>query len=189
MDGSSWESSVRLVGVSDRHRGAAEEFVRERFAAAFGAQVRELMPNLLVSFDEHGKLAACVGYRAAGHSPLFLEQYLDRPIEAELGARFDTTIDRRRIVEIGHFSGLDAGRGRRLIAPLLTHLARNELDWLVFTATRSLRNLFMRLQLQPVPLAAARASSVAAPETWGRYYDDEPWVMGGPLSWSRGLGA
>ncbi len=186
MDGSLQVPQVRLIGENDPMRGSAESFVRERFAAAFSADIRELMPNLMVGTSATGAIVSCLGFREAASAPLFLEQYLSEPIEDLLSSRFGLGVERRHIVEIGHFSGISRGCGRRLIPSLLKHLADRNLDWLAFTATKSLRELLVRLGLQPLPLAVARAQCIAEPGSWGCYYDDDPWVMGGPLAWSKG---
>ncbi|HZM33839.1 MAG TPA: thermostable hemolysin, partial [Burkholderiales bacterium] len=52
-----------------------------------------------------------------------------------------------------------------------------------FTATRELRNAFLRLKLWPLLLAPAnplRLSAAAA--AWGSYYAHKPIVMGGRIA-------
>jgi hypothetical protein len=187
MDGGFDLAGYRWVDAGDALRADAEAFVRQRYASAFGADVQSFMPSLLVSVDATGAIRACAGTRDAKSGPLFLEQYLDEPVERVLRATFDERIDRADIAELGHLSGLGHGEGGGLIAPLLADLAARERRWLVFTATRGLRALFKRMGLNPVKLAPADPARLgAAADHWGDYYRHDPWVVAGPLRWAMG---
>lgn len=90
-------------------------------------------------------------------------------------------VDRRSIVEIGHFAGAAPGAMRALIVLLIERLHREGFAWVAFTGTTQLRNAFRRLGLIPVDIAAATVESIP-PESrsaWGRYYDCAPRVLVG----------
>ena len=72
----------------------------------------------------------------------------------------------------------------RILIPLLArHLHRLGYEWVVFTATRELRNTFTRLGLNPLVIAAADPAHLAdGGANWGSYYANEPIVMAGKVS-------
>jgi len=64
-------------------------------------------------------LTAVAGYRGAGTGPLFLEQYLDQPIEDCIWTKFTPPAERHEIVELGGFAAIN----HRAALPLVMHLA------------------------------------------------------------------
>jgi hypothetical protein len=72
----------------------------------------------------------------------------------------------------------------RVLIPLLAcYLHRLGYEWVVFTATREVRNTFARLGLHPLAIARAdRARLVDRGAAWGRYYARDPIVMAGKIS-------
>ncbi|NLF53927.1 MAG: thermostable hemolysin [Thauera phenolivorans] len=159
-------------------RSALEDFIRTRFAEHYGARVRNFMPELLGLEADDGELHGALGCRRAGDQPLFLEHYLDLPIEDALAQRYRCAVDRADIVEVGNFAARGPGAGRRLIVGLTEHLAALGLRWVVFTGTRALLNSFRRLGLELQPLAAADPARLGDQAGgWGSYYDSGPMVM------------
>jgi hypothetical protein len=176
---------ARLVPMHHTHpeRRAFEQFIAERFSRAYGARLTHFMPHLLGVIDGLARWQAAAGYAAAGAQQLFLEQYLDRPIEQALGAAIGRPIARGSIVEVGNLAASSAGMARALIPQLARHLHRMGYRWVAFTATRALRNSFHRLGLKPLPIAAAdRARLADRGASWGSYYDQDPVVMAGKIS-------
>ncbi len=173
------DGALRLrAPTQPERRGALEEFIRARFAQHYGAQVRHFMPELLGLEAADGELHGALGCRRANTEPLFLERYLDLPIEDALAQRYRCAVDRADIVEVGNFAARGPGAGRHLIVGLTERLAALRLRWVVFTGTRALLNSFRRLGLELQPLAAAdprRLGDEAG--DWGSYYDSAPMVM------------
>jgi hypothetical protein len=164
-------------------RRAFEQFIAERFSRAYGARLTHFLPHLLGVMDGLARWQAAAGYAAAGAQALFLEQYLDRPIEQALGAAVGRPIARGSIVEVGNLAAISAGMARALIPQLARHLHRMGYRWVAFTATRALRNSFHRLGLKPLPIAVAdRARLADRGLSWGSYYDQDPVVMAGKIS-------
>lgn len=171
------------IPSTPEHRAELEHFIAARFQRTYGARVTQFLPNLLGMRDDAGAWVAAVGYAGAGAGPLFLEQYLDDPVERVLGPQLERPVPRERIVEVGNFAAVRAGVARRLIPALAARLKSLGFEVAVFTATRELRNAFLRLKLWPLLLAPAdplRLSDAAA--TWGSYYAHKPIVMGGRLA-------
>lgn len=163
-------------------RAPAEAFIRERFFARYGADVRHFMPTLLQLETADGTLQSAVGMRGAASGTLFLERYLDRPVEVEIAARFAVRPRRDRIVEVGNLAARGAGHARLLIVSLTELLLADGFEWVVFTGTPEVLNSFRRLDL--VPLAIAPADPARMGEEladWGTYYASRPQVMAGDI--------
>lgn len=179
-----------LLELSPAHsrRAEVEAFIAARYLEAYGARVTRFMPTLFALVEADGAIAAAAGLRCGAEGPLFVEHYLDAPAEALLGARFGQSVERARLAEIGHLCGLGAGNGRRLFPQLACWMQQHAIDWALFAATATLRQMFAHMQLHPLPLAPADGARLgAAALEWGRYYDTDPWVVGGPLSLGRAL--
>jgi hypothetical protein len=163
-------------------RAAVETYIARRYARCHGAQVDVFMPRLLVAQND-GRCLAAVGLRAAGAQPLFLEQYLDAPVEAAVAAGLRQPVERTQVVEIGNLAVSNRRAGQVLITLLIEALRGAGFRWLVFTATRPVRALVQGLGFPLENLAPADPSRLGAGRaTWGRYYEAEPQVMAGDLA-------
>lgn len=163
-------------------RAAVETFISQRFAESFGSHIEAFMPRLFSVRNREGVICGAFGLRSASRN-LFLEQYLDAPIEQAIAAHAGVAVERRTIVEVGHFSGAMPGVVRAMIGLLTQHLHREGFEWVVFTGTTELRNAFFRLGLSPIDIQAASIDRLP-PETrmaWGSYYDHAPRVLVGKI--------
>lgn len=163
-------------------RSALEAFIRDRFAESFGARVEAFMPRLFGLHDANDALCGALGLRSA-QCRLFVEHYLDRPIEHALAAHAGRAVERSTIVEVGHFSGVVPGTMRSMIRLLTARLHDEGFEWVVFTGTSALRNAFARLGLRPIRVHTAEIESLPedARNAWGSYYDCAPWVLAGRI--------
>lgn len=175
---------LQLHRAGDPARTQVEDFIAGVFARRFGASVTSFAPVLLTLRDpDDGRIAAAAGYRAAAEGPLFLESYLDGPVESVLAQRMATAPARGEIVEIGHLAATRAGAGRQLMVHLGQHLAREGYRWIVCTLTQELRHLLPRLGITPLALAKADAGALAGgAAAWGSYYEHGPIVLAGDLA-------
>ena len=171
-----------LVEHGCQTRRTAERFIAQRFAEAFDAQIDAFMPRLFTVERPDGFVGGAFGLRSTRHR-LFVEHYLDVSIEQAIAMRTGALVDRRSIVEIGHFSGAAPGAMRALILLLIERLHREGFAWVAFTGTTQLRNAFRRMGLFPIDIAAATAESIPAESlpAWGRYYDNAPRVLVGRI--------
>jgi len=174
---------LRLVKAEPGHqRFVVEAFIRRRFAEQHAARVTRFMPCLLGLHAADGSLHGAVGLRLAQSGPLFLERYLDLPIEEAIGLRAGEVVGRSEIVEVGNLAADGQGTARRLIVSLADQLAGEGLRWVAFTGTPALINSFRRLGLRPQRLGLADPARVGAElSDWGRYYDCRPQVMVGRI--------
>ena len=160
-------------------RAGIEQFISNVFHQAYGARIKRFKPCLMSLRDRDNKLVAACGFRSAALEPLFLETYLDRPIEAVISERTGFPVKRSSIVEVGNLSVAEPGMARYLIAAIVTQLHATSKQWAVFTAVPVLRNAFAKMGLNPVILCNADKSRLAPEEQaeWGNYYELKPQIM------------
>ncbi len=170
-------AGLQLIAAQDPRRAEVEAFIGGVYAERYGAQLRGFAPWLVARYDEQGPVAAA-GFRPAWQGPLFLERYLDAPVEQLLSP----APARDTIVEVGHLVARRAGEGRRLILQLGPLLAAQGYRWVVSTLTEELRLLFLRLGVAPLALGVADPQRLGdAAADWGSYYEHRPVVLAGSL--------
>jgi hypothetical protein len=172
---------VQLLG-DQPDRARVESYIARRFARCHGARVATFMPRLLAATCGD-RLGAALGLRPAATAPLFLETYLDAPVQMALADILGQPVQRARLVEVGNLAASNRHAGQLLVALLIAALRGAGFRWLVFTATRPVRERVAALGLPLHALAAADPARLgAARGVWGRYYDADPWVMAGDLA-------
>jgi hypothetical protein len=169
---------VFLCDPSHVDRANVEQFVADRFRDEYRAEVAAFLPTLMGIASASGALIGAIGVREArAGASLYLESYLDAPIETVLSAETGRSIERAAIAEIGNLASDAPGGGRILVTAFAHYLRALGLDWAVFTATRPLRNSFERLGVQLVDLGAASAARLSDDgASWGSYYSLDPRV-------------
>lgn len=163
-------------------RPVFEAFIQQRFRKAHGADIRHFMPELFGVNNASGGLCAVAGVRQASREQLFLERYLDEPIDPLISAAADCAVDRAGIVEVGNLAASDTGSARMSIIAITYLLAMGGLEWVAFTGNIGLVNSFHRLGLKPVTLCAADPARLGEDRhAWGSYYESKPWVHVGNI--------
>ncbi|GHB21885.1 thermostable hemolysin [Salinicola rhizosphaerae] len=176
--------------VGGTERTDAESFIAKTYREQHGAAIHHFAPRLFALW-EGSEIQAAVGARRADPSPLFLESYLQVPIEQALAEALTQPVQRAALAEIGNLATRRPGLAVPLIVSLIETLVAEECRWLAFTATAAVRNGFRRLGLDVRQLAEADPTRLGPTvEEWGNYYLHRPWVMGGDLvaAWHQ-LGA
>ncbi|ABE58013.1 thermostable hemolysin [Chromohalobacter israelensis] len=163
-------------------RTTLEAFIADGYAREHGATLTHFQPRLFGLWRDEELLAA-LGLCNAGHASLFLERYLEAPIERRLAEVAGVPcIARHQVIEVGNLVTLRPGLLRPLIVMLIGTLIDEGMQWLTFTATTQVRNAFHRLGLEAWPLAEADPARLGQQRhAWGRYYTHAPQVMGGDL--------
>lgn len=174
---------LELVPLSDTAaQQAAIDFIRRRFSLAHQARVSHFMPQLFGLQSEDGSLHGAAGCRRADSGALFLERYLDVPIEQAIFERSGIQVERHQIVEVGNLAAEGAGTARTLIVRLTRQLALQGFRWVTFTGTQEVLNSFYRLGLAPQSLGLADPARMGESlADWGRYYDSQPQVVFGEI--------
>ncbi|HEY9210578.1 MAG TPA: thermostable hemolysin [Methylotenera sp.] len=160
-------------------RSEIEQFVHDVFAKTYGANVQHFMPNLVSLRDEEGDIVAAFGLRKADEHPLFLEQYLDAPIETIFSGRFNRNITRSQITEIGNLAVSNPRNAGVLIANVIQYSLDMGIEWGVATAHHSLQNGLVKGGRDVYALQAADPARLDPAEfaSWGTYYNNLPQVV------------
>lgn len=162
-------------------RAATEAFIADRFAETYGAQITRFFPLLLTRCDDDG-LTAALGLRPGGRHRLFLEQYLDQPLDSALSTATGCAVDRAEVVEIGNLAAVGQARSRMLFILMTAVIAEAGFTWMTFTATRHIRVLLDRLGFEPRTVCAADPARLEDPrDDWGSYYESAPEVQVGSI--------
>jgi hypothetical protein len=167
----------RFGAATGEVRLATESFIAAGFLKAYGARLTEFMPQLMGLYDGPLLAAAC-GLRPAATGTLFLEQYLEHPVEQVLGRAITTTVNRGKIIEVGNLSVARPGYARHFVLWLTLHLQGIGMEWALFSAVPALRNNFRRLGIPLVTLGPAAPERLAdhVRANWGTYYEQGPQV-------------
>jgi hypothetical protein len=173
--------NVVQTTVGSPRRGEAEAFIRDIFARHYNAEVPAFAPNLMM-IESEGRIVAATGWRCAGNEPLYLENYLDTPIEVAMARLAGQPVRREQIVEVGNLATARPGASLDVILTLARHLDQLGYKWVVFTATSTLVGIFSRWRLPLLALAHANPSRLGGEAAaWGSYYETEPIVVAGKI--------
>lgn len=169
------------IDATSARRSEVEAFIGNVFARHYGARVSAFAPNLML-LEEQGRIVAATGWRSARSENLFLERYLDSPIEQAMAQLADQYVERERIVEVGNLAAEKSGGSLHVILALASHLDRLGYEWVVFTATQELVGIFSRLGLPLLALAKADPARLGKEaQAWGSYYATEPIIVAGRI--------
>jgi hypothetical protein len=163
-----------------------KDFVADRFDRVHSATPCLDYPAWIQIRDQSRRPSATLGFRDASEGPLFLEAYLDQPIEALVSAALDKDIDRSEIVEIGCLAAIPS----RSLIELWCETAetlRESHRVAVATLTRPLRSMFARVGIPFVELHMADPARLADAESWGRYYQLDPVICCGEIAQGAAL--
>lgn len=169
----------RISASNGSDRPQLEHFIYSIFRDAYGAHVTHFMPHLLSLQDQDEQVLAVCGMRPAGSEKLFLEAYLEQPIETALSQRIGQEVERGAIVEVGNLAVSERGLARMLLSEVILHLHETNAEWAVFTAIPALCNSLIKLEVQVEFLGEASIDKLAPADRagWGSYYDRQPQVM------------
>ena len=158
-------------------RAEVEGYIAAQFHDIYGARIRHFMPWLL-SYGRGSTLQGALGIRPAGEEPLFLEQYLESPVETVLSDVAGAAVARGDIAEIGNLVATSRGGSRLLFLMLAELFAAADITWAIFTATPEVQHLLQKLTDNQKVLCVADGTRLgAALADWGSYYACRPAVV------------
>ena len=171
--------TVRFSKYDSADRAEIEQFIIKTFHHTYGADIRRFKPYLMSLRDQEQRLIGVCGLHSATKEKLFVERFLEMPIEALLSAHTGLTVNRADIVEIDNFSVEDLGMSRYLVTAINDQLYFTAKQWAVLTATPALRNVFIDLGLSPETLADADDGLLSSQDrqAWGNYFDQVPKIL------------
>jgi len=170
---------LNLFSPSSAKRQEVADYIAEKYKLVHEAQLNEFLPILVQMTRDEAPLAA-FGLQPGHYRPLFLEQYLDKPIEQHVAQVVNHPIDRCNLIEIGNLVITSNSYGPLLLVILASSLARAGYEWMVFTATKQVSRLVRGMGFDPYYLIAADPERLGgAKANWGTYYNNNPGVMVG----------
>lgn len=179
-----------VMAASDHPRRAEfERFIEARFEQAFGARVLRHYPLVTALCAEDGSILAAAGVRFAEDEPLFLERYLDAPIEQAVAEAFERPVARDSVVEIGSLASDTPAASLQLFSALSAWLASERgRRFAVATARPDLQRLLGRAGFELRAMGEADPARLGdGARDWGSYYDRTPQVFVGEIGRSAAL--
>ena len=162
-------------------RESVEELITNRYAQAYCATPSFDYPRFQAQRC-CGKTKAALGYRRGDTGSLFLETYLDAPIETVLQEKLGRSFSRRDIVEIGNLASYNAPAMVALWARTANDLG-SDAEIAVAVLTTPLRAMFCRLGIPLVELAPADPARLGDKSgEWGQYYEQNPIICAGLIA-------
>ncbi len=173
------EITAHTVTKEDSCRPEVEAFVHAVFKVTYGANVTEFMPVLVALRDENDVLMAVFGIRSATEELLFLEQYIDIPIEQLLTEQLGKSITRNEITCVGNLAVSNPRNAGVLIAHIIQHSLEIGIKWCVATVHHSLQNGLVKAgrDVYPLHIADNCCLSQEEREKWGNYYETLPQIV------------
>ena len=171
------QPQFEIHDAASKSRPQLEAYVAEHFQRVYDARVSEFLP-IMLSMRCQGHISAVVGLRPAGQGPLFLEQYLDQPIEAALTTLTGRPVARSEILEVGNLVATHRGACRLLFGLLAAIADQAGYRWGAFAATGRVARILAKLRVTVHPLANADAGRLEGDASrWGSYYNTDPKVL------------
>jgi hypothetical protein len=160
-------------------RSEVEGFIKAVFKQVYDAEINHFMPNLVALRDSSGILMAAFGWEAALGSSLFLEQYIDIPIEQLVSQKLGKNITRNEIKCFGNLAVANPRNAGVLIAHVIQQGLDIGIEWGVATAHHSLQNGLIKGGRDVYALAPADPSKLPEGELkhWGTYYQRIPQIV------------
>lgn len=167
-------------------RHTLESRVRSGFGHHFDACIEGFMPDL-AAYRHVSGATGVIGIRGANDERLFLESYLDQPVESVISDSARRPILRREVVEVGQFIVDDKAIVLDFFRDLVPFLRSRGYEWVCFTGTNRIRKLLTKVGFFGKPVAMATKDKVGSDAlNWGTYYQFEPCVIVGKLSDPQG---
>jgi len=174
---------LRLVEPAQPSRAEVQVFIANAYRRVFDAEIRAFYPSLVALHSSDACLQGAAGARHADGQHLFLEQYLDAPVEQAIRLFAGLDASRDRIVELGNLSVARPALTYPFISLIGAWLQTYGIEWLVFALTRTLQKVFSRADVELVDLGAAEPLRLqGSANYWGSYYEHGPRVMAARLN-------
>ncbi|MGL4888321.1 MAG: thermostable hemolysin, partial [Aeromonas veronii] len=93
-----------ILAESEQQVMALQAYIQDAYTLEFNARIPHFLPCLLGLYRADGTLVGACGLNHASEGPLYLEQYLEQPIEAAINTRLGVYPARNRIIEVGNLA-------------------------------------------------------------------------------------
>ena len=167
---------IIVIREGDALRSVVETFIRNVYAAEYGAQLQTFPSRLFAFMNERTEIICAAGVRLH-QDGFFSELYLDSPIEQALGTASNRIIARSQIFEVTTFASQAPRATMQFIKSLGMFGELNGFAWSFFTLTQRLHRLVERLGHPLTHLADADYRRIPDHQRWGTYYASQPKVF------------
>ncbi|MDT8403415.1 thermostable hemolysin [Sulfuriflexus sp.] len=174
---------IAITSLYSPERRRVERFLEREFRHTYNANITEHYPTLMSVQNNDGTILGALGFRCANTEKLFLEQYLDTPVETALSAATESGLTRNAIVEVGNLASHANGASIFMFTALTAYLAQRGKQYITVTATDFLHRYFTRLDVDLLLLGYADQTRLPdGGHSWGTYYQTEPRIIAGHIT-------
>jgi hypothetical protein len=164
-----------LLASDDARRRSAEEFIKNTYAARYGARLETFPSRIIALLDHRDEILCAAGLRFLDDG-FFSERYLDTPIEDVVSAISARAVNRSAIFEVTTLASRAPLATAEFIAEIGSFGEKAGFGWSFFTLTRRLHLMVSRLGIALTYLGEADRRRIADSERWGTYYACQPKV-------------
>ena len=166
----------------DEGRSSIERHILESYQNSFSASLAHFMPTLVTANLPGQAAHLSFGLSGADQHRLFLENYLPESVEQVLSRMVNTPVKRNAIIEIGNLAFANTANIRDDLIAIAHYCYALGYQYVVCTATRMLRLVFLRAGIRPIYLGDACPDDIPQDGThWGAYYETSPQIIGGNI--------
>src|SRR6185295_2214283 len=133
---------INVLYSGDLGREEVEAFIEKAYYAHYGNHPGTHYPELIFCRGSTHKIISACGLRRASSGPLFLEQYLDGPIEGALAQLSRNRPERHSVFEVGSLAAIGSRALLNVIRAVAVYIKEQKAEYAVATATAPLRRLF-----------------------------------------------
>lgn len=166
---------IKFLGPMDPGRQAAEDHIQCVYKDVYGARVADFAPLLVAASRADGEILCAAGIRTAADG-FFSDAYLDGSFSAALLAQTGQSVPSNNIMEVVSLASTTPFPVLPMLDRMIEWGRSQGMTCGVFTATAPLRKLLYRTGLAYVSLCAASPARLANADSWGNYYQTDPWV-------------
>lgn len=179
---SAYALKFRDFAREDKGRLSVEQYILAAYQNQFGASLAHFMPTLVSATLPGQPSHLSFGLSGADQHRLFLENYLSEPVEQALSRVVDTPVERHAIVEVGNLAFASTTTIHDDLIAIAHYCYGLGYQYVVCTATRMLRLVFLKAGIKPIYLSDARPDDAPRDGThWGAYYGAAPQIIGGNI--------
>src|ERR1700692_4197423 len=143
-----------LLTMDDARRRSAEEFIKNTYAARYGARLETFPSRIIAVLDDRDEILCAAGLRFLDDG-FFSECYLDAPIEDVVSAISARAVNRSAIFEVTTLASRAPLVTGEFIAEIGIFGEKAGFEWTFFTLTRRLHLMVGRLGIAPILLGEA----------------------------------
>lgn len=166
---------IEFLSKSCPGRQDAQDHIKGVYSSAYGADVAEFAPMLVVAKRADGEILCAAGIRTA-QDGFFSDAYLAADFSTALHQTTGLVVPSCEIMEVVSLASITPFPVLPMLDKMVEWGRENAMTCGVFTATKSLRRLLSRTTLTYAELASADISKVSNPQSWGSYYETDPRV-------------